>query len=153
MPSRAQQESRLQLPVDCTVHLFSALLPVGVMAKPHEIFRRSTAAPKQAVAHGRISPATRNRTRDHLITACVYSQMLYQLSYSRLAFQRINLMYTQHLEHNKHLETNKIPCFHFTKWVHSSVVRAADCRSAGPWFKSGCALIIFELYMRALTQT
>ena len=23
--------------------------------------------------------------------------------------------------------------------VHSSVVRAADCRSAGPWFKSGCA--------------
>ena len=26
-------------------------------------------------------------------------------------------------------------------WVHSSVVRAADCRSAGPWFKSGCALI------------
>ena len=27
-------------------------------------------------------------------------------------------------------------------WVHSSVVRAADCRSAGPWFKSGCALLI-----------
>jgi hypothetical protein len=26
------------------------------------------------------------------------------------------------------------------KWVHSSVVRAADCRSADPWFKSGCAL-------------
>ena len=25
-------------------------------------------------------------------------------------------------------------------WVHSSVVRAADRRSAGPWFKSGCAL-------------
>ena len=25
---------------------FAALLPVGVMAKPHEIFRRSTAAPK-----------------------------------------------------------------------------------------------------------
>ena len=24
--------------------------------------------------------------------------------------------------------------------VHSSVVRAADCRSAGPWFKSRCAL-------------
>ena len=24
--------------------------------------------------------------------------------------------------------------------VHSSVARAADCRSAGPWFKSGCAL-------------
>ena len=27
------------------------------------------------------------------------------------------------------------------QWVHSSVVRAADCRSAGPWFKSGCALL------------
>jgi hypothetical protein len=26
-------------------------------------------------------------------------------------------------------------------WVHSSVVRAADCRSAGPWFKSGCTLV------------
>ena len=25
-------------------------------------------------------------------------------------------------------------------WVHSSVVRATNCRSAGPWFKSGCAL-------------
>ena len=31
-----------------------------------------------------ISPATRNRTRDHLIAAAFYSQMLYQLSYSRL---------------------------------------------------------------------
>ena len=29
------------------------------------------------------NPATRNRTRDHLIAAVVYSQMLYQLSYSR----------------------------------------------------------------------
>ena len=29
------------------------------------------------------SPATRNRTRDHLITAQIYSQMLCQLSYSR----------------------------------------------------------------------
>ena len=32
---------------------------------------------------GQKSPATRNRTRDHLMAACVYSQMLYQLSYSR----------------------------------------------------------------------
>ncbi len=30
------------------------------------------------------SPATRNRTRDHLIPAMFYSQMLCQLSYSRL---------------------------------------------------------------------
>ena len=33
-------------------------------------------------------PATRNRTRDHLIAAAFYSQMLYQLSYSRLACNR-----------------------------------------------------------------
>ena len=29
------------------------------------------------------NPAARNRTRDHLIAAGSYSQMLYQLSYSR----------------------------------------------------------------------
>ena len=29
------------------------------------------------------NPATRNRTRDHLIAATLDSQMLYQLSYSR----------------------------------------------------------------------
>ena len=29
------------------------------------------------------NPATRNRTRDHLIAAALYSQMLYQLSYNR----------------------------------------------------------------------
>ena len=33
-------------------------------------------------------------------------------------------------------------------WVHSSVVRAADCRSAGPWFKSGCALVNGYLPMK-----
>ena len=31
-------------------------------------------------------------------------------------------------------------------WVHSSVVKAADCRSAGPWFKSGCALSGFSWF-------
>ena len=33
------------------------------------------------------NPATRNRTRDHLIAAWLYSQMLYQLSYSRIGRQ------------------------------------------------------------------
>ena len=28
------------------------------------------------------------------------------------------------------------------RWVNSSVVRAADCRSAGPWLKSGLALYV-----------
>ena len=34
-------------------------------------------------SHEQENPATRNRTRDHLIAAILYSQMLYQLSYSR----------------------------------------------------------------------
>ena len=33
------------------------------------------------------------------------------------------------------LETNR-------RRVHSSVARAADCRSAGPWLKSGCFLVL-----------
>jgi hypothetical protein len=37
-------------------------------------------------------------------------------------------------------------------WVHSSVARAADCRSAGPWFKSGCALFT-QLQMLCDTLT
>ena len=37
----------------------------------------------QLTRAGRVNPATRNRTRDHLIAAAIYSQMLYQLSYSR----------------------------------------------------------------------
>ena len=41
---------------------------------------RGAAEYRQTPSH----PATRNRTRDHLIPASVYSQMLYQLSYSRL---------------------------------------------------------------------
>ena len=36
---------------------------------------------QEAAVH--TNPATQNRTRDHLIAAAVYSQMLYQLSYSR----------------------------------------------------------------------
>ena len=35
-------------------------------------------------ARERENPTTRNRTKDHLIAAALYSQMLYQLSYSRL---------------------------------------------------------------------
>jgi hypothetical protein len=37
-----------------------------------------------AAEHRAQNLATRNRTRDHLIAAALYSQMLYQLSYSRL---------------------------------------------------------------------
>ena len=38
---------------------------------------------RHVVGVGTRNPATRNRTRDHLIAAGFYSQMLYQLSYSR----------------------------------------------------------------------
>ena len=36
-------------------------------------------------------------------------------------------------------------CVRMRTRVHSSVVRAADRRSAGPWFKSGCALCFASL--------
>ena len=42
------------------------------------------------------SPATRNRTRDHLIAARFYSQMLYQLSYSRLACWPMQFTLAEH---------------------------------------------------------
>ncbi len=53
--------------------------------------------------------------------------------------------------HRKHNASNTLlfsirifcePTMSPIQWVHSSVVRAADCRSAGPWFKSGCALLV-----------
>ena len=37
-------------------------------------------------------------------------------------------------------------------WVHSSVVRAADCRSAGPWFESGGALVPQHLRSRGVSR-
>ena len=40
------------------------------------------------------NPVTRNRTRDHLIAAFIYSQMLYQLSYDRLVLLRPQPMLT-----------------------------------------------------------
>ena len=42
-----------------------------------------------------INPATRNRTRDHLIAAAFYFQMLYQLSYSRLVVAKSVLVRLQ----------------------------------------------------------
>ena len=38
-----------------------------------------------------------------------------------------------------------------TIWVHSSVVRAADCRSAGPWLESGCALHVIKVLETVIT--
>ena len=45
------------------------------------------------------SPATRNRTRDHLIAAALYSQMLYQLSYSRSVGEGTCFRYFGNAEH------------------------------------------------------
>ena len=36
--------------------------------------------------------------------------------------------------------------------VYSSAVRAADCRSAGPWFDSGCALFLGMTECRCLVD-
>ena len=44
-------------------------------------------------------------------------------------------------------------CTEAGTWVHSSVVRAADCRSADPWFKSGCALMHAHLEPTASPST
>ena len=56
--------------------------------------------------------------------------------------------------HRRH-PTGLEPCHLFgyagitrSAWVYCSVVRAADCRSAGPWFKSGCALFCTPPYLR-----
>ena len=43
------------------------------------------------------NPVTRNRTRDHLIAAWIYSQMLYQLSYDRLENILALFVILQHL--------------------------------------------------------
>ena len=43
------------------------------------------------------TPATRNRARDHLISANVYSQMLCQLSYSRLVVAQPEVPQTCHV--------------------------------------------------------
>ena len=54
-----------------------------------QTLRRCTVVEQGASNH----PATRNRTRDHLIAAAFYSQMLYQLSYSRLTRDALCFLY------------------------------------------------------------
>ena len=54
-------------------------------ANPERLWRSAPNLPRRWSA-SMCHPATRNRTRDHLIPASVYSQMLYQLSYSRFDF-------------------------------------------------------------------
>ena len=55
---------------------------------------------------------------------------------------------THYVEHECADSAGMAPTSHdsIANWVHSSVVRAADCRSAGPWFKSGCALTHVSLW-------
>ena len=65
-----------------------ATAPAIVHGSRHAASRLTTQATKRRSCTRRQSkanPATRNRTRDHLIAAALYSQMLYQLSYSRSA--------------------------------------------------------------------
>ena len=51
--------------------------------RPQLLGKRATGQHRKFSAALQGNPATRNRTRDHLIAAVIYSQMLYQLSYSR----------------------------------------------------------------------
>ena len=57
---------------------------------------------------------------------------------------------SNHCSYNAATTASSINIF---TWVHSSVVRAADCRSAGPWFKSGCALHVMKQLTASLTST
>ena len=64
----------------CAVKLALALSKEAVGPMPRQVGGLGNSI---KVLHVK-NPATRNRTRDHLISATLYSQMLYQLSYSRL---------------------------------------------------------------------
>ena len=75
-------------------HIFQALhyqqRSIVILPHPHPCPLRKLAKNATNKSHANktqdnaySSPATRNRTRDHLIAAVIYSQMLYQLSYSR----------------------------------------------------------------------
>ena len=63
--------------------LVVALTKIAWTSEP-EVLRLSCFSKLVSVCVGLQNPATRNRARDHLIAAGFYSQMLYQLSYSRL---------------------------------------------------------------------
>ena len=63
--------------------------------KGPEGFLRARSCWGTVVRQAKKNPATRNRTRDHLIAAAFYSQMLYQLSYSRLAYRSLSAGCTQ----------------------------------------------------------
>ena len=54
------------------------------------------------------NPVTRNRTRDHLIAALIYSQMLCQLSYDRLATSDFasTIIFCSHLSKQKSRNRN-----------------------------------------------
>ena len=73
------------------------------------------------------------------------SVLLKLLSFLRLTGNSILQKHEKHREpqgHQSRQKNHKLACksWEGLMWVHSSVARAADCRSAGPWFKSGCAL-------------
>ena len=73
------------------VYDFSCLPGHAVRWLTTQATKRCSCKRRQAKAN----PATRNRTRDHLIAAGVYSQMLYQLSYSRLRCYGRALLFCQ----------------------------------------------------------
>ena len=69
-----------------------ALLSTGAIQPPSDQPPCKPAVPSRPT--WRANPVTRNRTRDHLMAALIYSQMLYQLSYDRLVLPRPQPMST-----------------------------------------------------------
>ena len=65
------------------------------------------------------NPATRNRTRDHLISATLYSQMLYQLSHSRSCLSNALICRPAGRMRNKFRRSLVNPGVHSTSWILS----------------------------------
>ena len=85
------------------------------------------------------SPATRNRARDHLIAACVYSQMLCQLSYGRSAGARVYACWRVHGRADWRLfrtHTGVDFCF----FESSAASRVGTWPRGGTWRAAQCPL-------------
>ena len=92
------------------------------------------------------NPPSRNRTSDHAI----YSHTLYQLSYR--GRRQVSCVSQRNMDWRaaKRPKPLRFLIFGLHRRVYSSVVRAGDCRSPGPWFNSGCALLFLQRRLSTL---
>lgn len=86
-PRRGLGATHLQIHIARHTRAHGHAPPISPPLSPHAISYPPLAIHhiilREPHARWWLTPATRNRTRDHLISATFYSQMLYQLSYSR----------------------------------------------------------------------